>query len=105
MSYPRSSRPNAASLARCNGFSCPCRRGPSQRAHSIGVRVSDTNSEIVIAATSVIENSRNKRSTIPPMNRIDTNTAARARFIESNVDPTSRAPTSAASKGGFPIST
>ena len=60
---------------------------------------------MVIAATSVIENSRNNRSTMPPMNRMDTNTAASARFIESNVDPTSRAPTMAASNGGFPIST
>ena len=59
----------------------------------------------MIAATSVIENSRNRRSTMPPMKRIETNTATSARFIESSVEPTSRAPMSAASSGGTPFST
>ena len=71
---------------RCQMLRCAsscCRR--SQREHSIGVSVSDTSSEIMIAATSVIENSRNSRSTMPPMNRIEMNTATSARFIESSV--------------------
>ena len=79
--------------------------GLSQRAHSIGVSVSETHSEIRIAATSVIENSRNSRSTMPPMNRIETNTATSDRFIDSSVKPTSLAPMSAASSGGTPFST
>ena len=90
-----------ARFHRC-GRSCA---GLSQRPHSIGVSVSDTHSEIRIAATSVIENSRNSFSTMPPMKSSETKTATMARFIDSSVEPTSRAPMSAASSGGTPFST
>ena len=58
-----------------------------------------------MAATSVIENSRNRRSTMPPMNRIETKTATSERFIDSRVKPTSLAPANAAASGVFPAST
>ncbi|MCY1535556.1 hypothetical protein D9M68_709680 [compost metagenome] len=76
----------------------------SQRAQSIGVRVRDTSNEITMATARVMENSRNRRSTIPPMNRIERNTATSDRFIESKVKPTSRAPLNAASIGVSPAS-
>ena len=53
----------------------------------------------------MIENSRNSRSTMPPMNRIETKTATIDRFIDSSVKPTSLAPASAAANGVFPDST
>ncbi|CUI44712.1 Uncharacterised protein [Achromobacter xylosoxidans] len=64
----------------------------------------DTTSEIRMAATSVIENSRNSRSTSPPMNRIDTNTTDSASVIATSVKPTSRTPRRAAWRGPSPRS-
>ncbi|MNF90190.1 hypothetical protein D3C84_727470 [compost metagenome] len=61
----------------------------SQRAQSIGVRVSETISDTTMEAARVMENSRNRLSMIPPMNRIDRNTATSETFIDSNVKPTS----------------
>ena len=66
--------------------------------------MSDTVSDTSIAAASVIENSRNSRSTIPPMNKMETNTATRERFIASSVKPTSPEPRIAARKGESPRS-
>ena len=42
---------------------------------------------------------------MPPMNRIETNTATSDRFIDSRVKPTSLAPASAAASGVMPSST
>ena len=79
-------------------------RGRSSRAHIIGVVVSETTSEIRIAADSVTANSRNSRPTMPPISRIGMNTAISDRLIDSTVKPTSRAPRSAASNGVMPCS-
>ncbi|KWV86423.1 hypothetical protein PFLmoz3_03856 [Pseudomonas fluorescens] len=58
----------------------------------MGVKVSETISETMIAADKVMENSRNRLVTMPPMNRIDRNTATSDTFIDSKVKPTSWAP-------------
>ncbi|MNE30347.1 hypothetical protein D3C80_1238570 [compost metagenome] len=76
----------------------------SQRAQSIGVRVSETSREMTMATARVMENSWNRRSTMPPMNRIETNTATSDRFIASRVKPTSRAPLNDACSGVSPAS-
>ena len=82
----------------------PCRSpgGRRMRAHIIGVVVSDTTSEIMIATDSVIANSRKRRPTMPPISRMGMNTATSERLIESTVKPTSRAPMSAAWNRGMP---
>lgn len=66
--------------------------------------VSETASETTIAAASVMENSRNRRSTSPPMKRMETNTTMSATFMASSVKPTSPAPRMAARKGVKPRS-
>ncbi|MNZ91229.1 hypothetical protein D3C78_1102040 [compost metagenome] len=91
------------SLQRCRRF-CSAWCGLSQRAHSIGVRVSDTTSDTMIAAARVMENSWNRLRTMPPMNRMETNTATSDTFIDSKVKPTSLAPRKAAFIGGWPSS-
>jgi hypothetical protein len=63
------------------------------------------NSEMSIAAASDSENSRNSRSTTPPMNRIDTKMTRSATFIATSVRLTSPAPRSAARYTGVPRST
>ena len=85
-------------------FSVPGTWGFSQRAQSMGVRVRDTTSDTTIEAARVMENSRNKLSTIPPINRIERNTATSDTFIESRVKPTSLAPSMAAFMGATPAS-
>ncbi|MND80910.1 hypothetical protein D3C80_726920 [compost metagenome] len=57
-----------------------------------------------MAAARVMENSRNRLSMIPPMNRIDRNTATSDTFIDSKVKPTSWAPRYAALIGRTPSS-
>src|SRR5436305_1312133 len=47
----------------------------STRAHSIGVSVSDTKPETMIATEMVTANSRNTRPTMPPIRRTGINTA------------------------------
>jgi hypothetical protein len=74
------------------------------RAHIIGVVVNEMTSETRIAIESVIENSRNRRPTMPPISRIGMNTAISDSVIESTVKPTSRDPASAASMRGMPAS-
>ncbi len=66
--------------------------------------VSETASEIVIATDKVTANSRNSRPSMPPISRIGTKTATRARVIDSTVNATSRAPCSAASIRDMPAS-
>ncbi len=68
------------------------------------MRVSETTSDTMIAADKVMENSRNRLVTIPPMNRMDRNTATSDTFIDSKVKPTSLAPRYAAFIGGTPSS-
>ncbi|MNJ57898.1 hypothetical protein D3C77_535090 [compost metagenome] len=80
------------SLQRCRRVCPSCAWGLSQRAQSIGVRVRETTSETMIATARVMENSRNNEPTIPPMNRIETNTTTSDRFIDNRVKPTSLEP-------------
>ena len=78
--------------------------GLSSQAHIIGVVVSEITSEIITAADSVTANSRNSRPVCPPMNSSGINTATSDRLIDSTVNPTSRAPSSAALKRSMPAS-
>ena len=76
----------------------------STRAHSIGVSVSDTKPETMIATAIVTANSRNTRPTMPPISSTGMNTAISENVIEMMVKPISRAPLSAASNGRMPPS-
>ena len=78
--------------------------GRRKRLASIGVSVSDTKPEISTARPMTTANSRNRRPTMPPMKRTGMKTAASESVIETIVKPISRAPSRAASMGGFPIS-
>ena len=60
--------------------------------------------ETRMAVESVTANSRNNRPTMPPMSRIGVNTATNETLIERTVNPTSRAPWSAACIGRTPCS-
>lgn len=73
-------------------------------AHIIGVKVSDTASYTSTSADKVIANSRNKRPTTSPISRIGMNTAISDRLMDKTVNPTSRAPLSAARMGDLPAS-
>jgi hypothetical protein len=74
------------------------------RAHSIGVKVSETNPDTMIATDTVTANSRNTRPTIPPISSTGMNTAISEKVIEMIVKPISRAPFRAASNGRIPRS-
>ena len=74
------------------------------RAHSIGVSVSETKPEMMIATAIVTANSRNTRPTMPPISSTGMNTAISENVIEMMVKPISRAPLSAASNGRMPPS-
>ena len=75
------------------------------RAHSIGVRVSETNPDNRMAIEIVMANSKKKRPTMPPMNSTGMNTATSDSVIDSTVKPISLAPLMAASNGFMPCST
>src|SRR5712675_1410554 len=75
-----------------------------KREQSIGASVSETRHEMATAAVTVSANSRNMRPMIPPMSKSGINTATSERLIDSTVNPISREPLSAASKGGTPSS-
>ena len=66
---------------------------------TIGVNVSDTTVEITMVKTSVIENSRKKRPTMPPMRSNGMKAATSDTEIETTVKPICRAPAIAASIG------
>ena len=74
-------------------------------AHSIGVRVSETNAEIRIVALKVTANSRNSRPVMSPMNRSGISTAIRDTVNDMMVKPICSAPFSAAASGRSPPST
>ena len=71
----------------------PCRK----RAHSIGVRVTETMPENTMASTMVTANSCSSRPTMPPMKTMGMNTAASDRVMDRMVKPISAEPFSAAS--------
>ena len=74
------------------------------RAHSIGVSVSETKPEMMIATEIVTANSRKMRPTMPPISSTGMNTAISENVIEMMVKPISLAPLSAASNGRMPFS-
>ena len=76
----------------------------STRAHSIGVSVSETKPDRMIATAIVTANSRNTRPTMPPINSTGMNTAISENVIDTMVKPISREPLSAASNGRMPPS-
>ncbi len=76
----------------------------STRAHSIGVRVSETKPDTMIATEMDTANSRNTRPTMPPISSTGMNTAISENVMEIMVKPISRAPLSAASNGRMPPS-
>ena len=95
----RSRAPSATARPRPPGRSrsrCARRRRRMKRAQIIGVTVSDTTVDTTIAKASVSENSRNRRPTMPPMNRSGMKAAISDRLIEMTVKPICRAPSSAA---------
>ena len=69
----------------------------------MGVRVSDTRSETMIAAESVTANSRKSRPTMPPIRRIGMNTATSETLMERTVKAISLVPDSAAWRGDSPF--
>jgi hypothetical protein len=77
----------------------------SRREQSIGVSVSEMKPDSAIAMLIVMANSKKKRPTMPPMNRIGMNTATSDRVMDSTVKPISLAPLMAASNGFIPCST
>ncbi len=70
----------------------------------MGVRVSETKPEMMIAIEMVTANSRNTRPTMPPIKRTGMNTAISEKVIDTMVKPISREPFSAASNGRIPPS-
>ena len=79
--------------------------GRSRRAAIIGVVVSDTARLMMIASAITSANSKKNEPMMPPMNNSGTKTATRLTDIDTTVNPTSRAPTSAARCGAIPSST
>ena len=77
----------------------------NQRAHSIGVVVREISNDTITAADNVTANSRNKRPTTPPINKIGKNTATSDTLIASTVKPTSLVAFNAALNGCKPFST
>ena len=75
------------------------------REHSIGVSVSEMKPDSRMAMLIVMANSKKKRPTMPPMNRIGMKTATSDKVIDSTVKPISLAPLMAASNGFMPCST
>ena len=69
----------------------------------MGVVVRETSMETSTAVVSTTENSRNRRPTMPPMNRMGVNTATREMEMDTTVKPTSRAPRRAARRGLSPV--
>ena len=76
----------------------------SRREQSIGVSVSETKPDSAMAMLIVMANSKKKRPTMPPMNRIGMNTATSDMVMDSTVKPISVAPRMAASNGFMPCS-
>ena len=74
------------------------------RAHIIGVVVSDTHRETTMATLNVIANSRNSLPMIPPISKRGMNTAISEVLIDNTVNPISRDPFIAAASGDSPSS-
>ena len=74
------------------------------RAHIIGVVLSDTHRETTMATLNVIANSRNSLPMIPPISSRGMNTAISEMLIDNTVNPISRDPFIAAASGDSPSS-
>ena len=70
----------------------------------MGVVVKDTNIDTMMAAVITTANSRNKRPSTPPMNKIGMNTATKEMLMATTVKPMSRDPCKHASRKGTPRS-
>ena len=70
----------------------------------MGVSVSETNAETATATLMVIANSRNKRPTIPVINKSGMKTAMSETLKDTTVNPICFAPLRAASNGRSPAS-
>ena len=70
----------------------------------MGVRLSETTPEIMMAAMMTTANSWNSLPMIPLMKSTGMNTAASERVMDRMVKPISRPPSMAACMRGFPIS-
>jgi hypothetical protein len=68
------------------------RWGRRSVAHIIGVTVSETTAETLMATARVTENSRKSRPTMPPMNKSGMKTAKSETVIETIVKPICFAP-------------
>src|ERR1700722_7292546 len=97
MSNQRPDRPADACAPAC--------RLCNRCAHIIGVSVNAMMPDMTMATLTVTANSRNRRPMMPPMNSSGMNTAISENVIDTMVKPLSRAPRSAASIGGTPLST
>ena len=78
--------------------------GLSSAAHIMGVVVSDTTIDTRMAEDMTMANSRKNRPTMPPMNKMGTNTAISEMLIDTTVKPISRAPSSDARSAVLPRS-
>lgn len=76
----------------------------SSAAHIMGVVVSDTTIDTRMAEDMTMANSRKNRPTMPPMNRMGTNTAMSEMLMDTTVNPISRAPSSEACSAVLPRS-
>ena len=70
----------------------------------MGVVVSETTSDTRMAADMTMANSRKNRPTMPPMNKMGTNTAMSEMLMETTVKPISRAPSNDACSADLPRS-
>ncbi|MNQ92352.1 hypothetical protein D3C85_1077770 [compost metagenome] len=74
------------------------------RAASVGARVRDTTTDIMMVDVAVSANSLNRRPTTPPMNSNGMKAATNETLIEITVKPISPAPLIAASRMPSPAS-
>src|ERR1700680_3259727 len=102
-SYVPNKRLNAPSEKRYNRLWRPvsCRKN---RAHIIGVVVSEMNSDTTMATLSTTANSRKSRPTMPPIIKMGINTATSDALMEMTVKPISRATLIHAAYGAIPDS-
>ncbi|MCY0991648.1 hypothetical protein OV203_31185 [Nannocystis sp. ILAH1] len=92
----------ATRLGLCRSFGFG---GFSRREHSIGVSVSDTNSDTPIENAVVMPNERQNRPMRPSMNAVGRKMTISDRVVANTARVISRVPSIAACTGGSPCST
>ena len=106
----RSARPKAPSVKRQTIPSfevpCPSPAGSSFRnlAHSMGVRVKETNRLIITAKATVSPNELKNRPTMPPMKATGTKMTTKERLVASTARAISEVPSREAVTASFPYS-